>query len=42
MKLWLYFPLILDSWANISIKLPFLGFILLKTDLKRTFYVILR
>ena len=26
MKLWLFFPLILDSWAKVSIKLPSLDF----------------
>ena len=36
-----FFPLASASKPNISLKLSILGFILLKTDLKRTFYVIL-
>ena len=37
----IFSPHIIDSKPKISLNLPILGFILLKTDLKRTFYVIL-
>ena len=38
MKLHLCFPLLLGSRANIGLKLSFLGFVLLKTDLGCSFY----